>query len=43
MAVAIALAYSLEKMKNEHNLVKNINSSETMEMLIIFVLIKLVL
>ena len=30
MAVAIALAYSLEKMKNEHNLVKNLNSSETM-------------
>ena len=30
MAVAIALAYSLEKMKNENNLVKNLNSSETM-------------
>ena len=30
MAVAIALAYSLQKMKNEHNLVKNLNNSETM-------------
>lgn len=30
MAVAIALAYSLQKMKNEHNLVKNLDSSETM-------------
>ena len=30
MAVAIALAYSLQKMKHEHNLVKNLNSSEIM-------------
>ena len=30
MAVAIALAYSLGQMKKEKNLVKNLNSSETM-------------
>ena len=30
MAVAIALAYSLGQMKKENNLVKNLNSSETM-------------
>ena len=30
MAVTISLAYSVEKMKDEHNLVKHLDSSETM-------------